>query len=83
MLEFGMEGAGAFVPRRRKLNSSAFRRGFLIGREGPRLKPLRCVAAIQGHECPCSLRIRAGANGFAAVGLGLEKQIPDGNGRPA
>jgi len=33
--------------------------GFLIGREGPRLKPLSCVAAIQGHECPCSLRVRA------------------------
>ena len=30
-----------------------------MGSEGPRLKPLRGVA-IQGHECPCSLRVRAG-----------------------
>ena len=41
----------------------------MAGERGPRLKPHLYAASIQGHECPCSLRVRAGRE-WVRVGRG-------------
>jgi len=62
-------GTEAHVDR---LQARAF---FRLASKGPRLKPLRSVA-IQGHKCPCSLRVRASREWAGFQGVGAEQQIP-------